>query len=819
MRRLFKNANINDSVNKSINDRDDPATVDLLSPLKSMPPQIAKPTVKQKNVQGSFSVIQFSDLVGCEETWDSELEESKDSKEKMHLNIPVAISTLKDGPAPSPGLQLFVKYNVSSPFLMLPLSQDEENARMYPAAKSDLFRFTRKPVYDRRGKLIGGQSILGLLSINELKSFLGQIVLGIEALHLNGLAHRDIKLGNILVTERNGQYPAGIAVVYHLQICDFDSVISVEEDSEISLSGSKEYLSPEVWEFAKKYIIDNSFIPIEAEYSVYKNFDHKANDCYALGIVFTELLKVAQGFPENQLHLINKIHFGLHNKAIHSTILSDLSLLSSTIIDETLLLLIDLIIKLIDENPKTRATIKTVKEHPFFQTTPSFFEKLKSKFGYRYINGIRHTSCPEKGDNSAILPIPLSNLYLKVKNLENQLNYLLNCRLEIQKNVNEQFLECWLDYETSKECTFKNAEQILAEIKETIDLPLINKNDVYKNNLYQLQKRLISETKRDLFKHIKCPNRKKVYDHITSFLNAKEKLYFKPKISVQNLSDFDYLKQWLEFREEKQDKQEVLEKAKLALQSINQAIAITPRNEKYHQELTAIKSVITSQMETDDSCKEILEKIQLSIKEQIQPQDSKSQDSTQTIKNTCQLMAYALTLPAIYNDKKRYAELIMIKRRLAKLNTHFNTIFDEKYEDQQTANAIDYMQAISGAYDSSLSIQNIVNEAYQEYTHRSNPDNKQIFCNRMELTLFHWGKNRIASEFKNEIDNLVSTQLTPELPMQLLDKVYDFLENGKGNNRTFSFKTILRNKLSRVKAGLKFNEKVSEEASISVSNL
>lgn len=720
-RRLFKGSD------KGLVDK----PIDLLTPLKGMMPPIL--THNQRSGQeGAFNRIKFADLGGCEESFDNDVSQakSKDSKVKkesynakeksaIKIPIPIAISDPREGANPEPGLQLLVEYNVSSPFLMLPLSQSEKNEKYYPAASSDLLKFSWKVKENKKDKAdkkdekdINPEWVpkSPFLSITTLKNLMGQIILGIEALHIKGLAHRDIKSQNILVTESNGSY--------HIQVCDFDSVISVDRDSEIRPVGSAQYLPPEVLAMSPTGQIS------DIDLSKYKKCNLKACDCYALGIVFLELLMVTKDLQQHRL-LTSEILGGLlqrkkrDSKEKRETIVNKLSRLSDNIKDQKitdptvreqpLLQLIDLIKKLIDENPETRATIESVKEHNFFDPPKDkeikgdktqgktdgkeevgmvekpFFAQLKKEFGYRYINGFRHTSCPEKGDNSAILPAPLSKLYLKVKDLENQLKYLLNWSLKLQTNslldkidqlpASEKYLERWLNFEASKECAFNKAEQILDEIKEASKNPLIKNNDVYKIKLKELQKLVNNEKKRDVFKSVTCSTRKDVYDHISAFLEAKKDFCFNPKsipIESQNLSDADYInklnetntdyiKQWFEFREKNQDPKKLIKNARSTLETIHETIILATKegDTQYCKQLEILKTVMANQLIDIENEQKILNGLYAKVK-------NYKGHLKQNAKSILKHIGDALKGDVV---AKRYsAELISLKKRVENLN-------------------------------------------------------------------------------------------------------------------------------------------------------
>ncbi len=110
--------------------------------------------------------------------------------------------------------------------------------------------------------------------LNPYESFMVALrtVIGICSLHKNGIAHRDIKLENIMVNLKDKK----------TKIIDFGFSEKIEENTKYAIGGTFEYISPELIKSL-----------IEKQFKVYNNFIFPS-DIYALGItLFTILTKDA----------------------------------------------------------------------------------------------------------------------------------------------------------------------------------------------------------------------------------------------------------------------------------------------------------------------------------------------------------------------------------------------------------------------------------------------------------------------------------------------------------------------------------------------
>mmetsp|Transcript_28028 Transcript_28028/g.24733 ORF Transcript_28028/g.24733 Transcript_28028/m.24733 type:complete len:241 (+) Transcript_28028:59-781(+) len=68
-----------------------------------------------------------------------------------------------------------------------------------------------------------------------IRTYFHQLIEGIEFLHKNGIAHLDIKLENLLLTED-----------FSLKITDFDTSIRIQKNCSLHTSGTMGYRAPEV---------------------------------------------------------------------------------------------------------------------------------------------------------------------------------------------------------------------------------------------------------------------------------------------------------------------------------------------------------------------------------------------------------------------------------------------------------------------------------------------------------------------------------------------------------------------------------------------
>ena len=88
-------------------------------------------------------------------------------------------------------------------------------------------------------------------NINQFKSFIKRVLLGIEFINNNGIIHSDIKPENILIEYSNKDY----FKIDSIKIIDYGSAFHYENTSSIS-SNTPEYLCPEITNNNKKFFKD-----------------------------------------------------------------------------------------------------------------------------------------------------------------------------------------------------------------------------------------------------------------------------------------------------------------------------------------------------------------------------------------------------------------------------------------------------------------------------------------------------------------------------------------------------------------------------------
>lgn len=187
----------------------------------------------------------------------------------------------------------------------------------------------------------------------SLRYYLAEIILGIEALHDNGIVHRDIKPANVLIDEDG-----------HLKLTDFGlsefrskiGTPAEEEDGKIRIKGSAHYLAPE--------IVQGDSIGYEA-------------DWWALGIM--AYLFINMEFPFDG-ETIEEVFDNIIKGEIDWSNIGENE--EEGEMDPALA---DLIKKLLDPNPNTRIGhngSQEIKAHPYFKTL--YWDKALEKKLYMY---------------------------------------------------------------------------------------------------------------------------------------------------------------------------------------------------------------------------------------------------------------------------------------------------------------------------------------------------------------------------------------------------------------------------------------------------
>jgi len=165
------------------------------------------------------------------------------------------------------------------------------------------------------------------LEEDELRKIFAQIIQGLYYLHQNGIIHRDIKPQNILQS-RNGT----------IKIADFGvSAIVGEQDMMKKTEGTYHFMPPES--------VSQDQNP--------NGFSGKAADIWAMGISFFAFAFYKVPFLGNDpLELFEKIET------------QELEFPEDRIASEELK---DLFRQILEKDPKKRATLETLKDHPWFR--------------------------------------------------------------------------------------------------------------------------------------------------------------------------------------------------------------------------------------------------------------------------------------------------------------------------------------------------------------------------------------------------------------------------------------------------------------------
>ncbi|ELA41636.1 serine/threonine protein kinase [Vittaforma corneae ATCC 50505] len=112
------------------------------------------------------------------------------------------------------------------------------------------------------------------LDLKGIKKIMRMILLGIHEIHRNGIIHRDIKLGNILVKDDC------------VKLCDFGLSCFINAN-DFSYCGTKDYLAPEMEAISRK---ENTEMAQNIKFKINNcKYDEKI-DVYAAGIIYKTLL-------------------------------------------------------------------------------------------------------------------------------------------------------------------------------------------------------------------------------------------------------------------------------------------------------------------------------------------------------------------------------------------------------------------------------------------------------------------------------------------------------------------------------------------------
>ena len=157
----------------------------------------------------------------------------------------------------------------------------------------------------------------------EIKNYILQLIKGLQYLHNNKIMHRNLKLGNIYLTNNK-----------ELKIGDFDLAVKLnfEGEKRKSIKGTPLYMAPELLK--------------EKEYSY-------EIDIWSLGVIIYAIFIGKTPFETN--------HF---NELLRKVKRMDYSFPKNKIIDDDAK---DLINKILVEDPAKRLTLDKILEHKFFK--------------------------------------------------------------------------------------------------------------------------------------------------------------------------------------------------------------------------------------------------------------------------------------------------------------------------------------------------------------------------------------------------------------------------------------------------------------------
>ena len=178
---------------------------------------------------------------------------------------------------------------------------------------------------------------IGYMSETQISVIFKQILSGLSYLHSKNIVHRDLKLENILISDKEYVKITG-EEYFDIKIIDFGNARIFDQTlTTNSIVGSSYYIAPEV--FLRKY--------------------SKECDLWSAGVILYMLIVGSPPFyGENDKKVISNIKTGIYDTSDKRWINA-----SSEVKD--------LISKLLVYDPKKRLTAKEALEHPWFQKTNS----------------------------------------------------------------------------------------------------------------------------------------------------------------------------------------------------------------------------------------------------------------------------------------------------------------------------------------------------------------------------------------------------------------------------------------------------------------
>ncbi len=221
------------------------------------------------------------------------------------------------------------------------------------------------------------------ITFAQFRSILGQILLGLKSLHEKGLVHREIRDANILVYNKDADFPL-------VKLADLNSLARVDSDGRIACKDKPStyndaFTAPEVMALMLK--INQKFI--------LENVDFRKADLFSIARLVLTLYKRMTSATDQQnqliLEFIQKLHAGWDSKKQEelSKSMSDYLRYSESLEEDAMdksdhlrRKLNRLILALkSSHDPEKRFTLQQAMDHPLFGDYPElFFSNLEQQF-------------------------------------------------------------------------------------------------------------------------------------------------------------------------------------------------------------------------------------------------------------------------------------------------------------------------------------------------------------------------------------------------------------------------------------------------------
>jgi len=234
------------------------------------------------------------------------------------------------------------------------------------------------------------------IDLETVKEYFAQLVLGVEALHTQGLVHRDVaRAANTLIFVR--QY--GSQKYLELRLCDLFA--AAKFDDKTIISDGVNGLAPEVQ--AEKQAKIQAEQRGERATITYADLDKKAIDCNNLGWLFE--------------HIAKELGFSSH---------PEIKALIKQLKPE------DIETHLKPEDVAARLKISDLKKHPFFvETDQHYFDKVAAKLSRSvYYDGILQdgfNQFPKKEDAFLAHPKFIKEILMISDDIEDQWQFVQSC--------------------------------------------------------------------------------------------------------------------------------------------------------------------------------------------------------------------------------------------------------------------------------------------------------------------------------------------------------------------------------------------------------